>query len=255
MPVVNGVSAGSGWTERPGRSALFDPHKKAPAFSPGLGGSQDGDSLDLVASNHGTAKPVVQPREEEVDVLLDIVGDEAVVDVSRAHEQVIVLKAERQVRQDGIFKAHADRSTPAGFVDRISSSPQARRNRGVPVVSDCATALHVKQRAIPSVADLAREQAESIDPGLIGRVEDCQADVAAGEIGPVALRFQAEHPGGHLPAVAELATDRAAGEAMAAFIAGAVVQTPVNGAGPPAAIDTGVETAPVVSSLDDRRRL
>ena len=46
---------------------------------------------------------------------------------------------------------------------------------------------------------------------------NCLAHIVAREVGPVALGFKAEHPGASLPAVADLATDRAAGRVMGAL--------------------------------------
>jgi hypothetical protein len=46
-----------------------------------------------------------------------------------------------------------------------------------------------------------------------------QARVAAVQVGPVALTFEAEHPSAGLPAIADLATGRAAGCVVTTFVA------------------------------------
>src|SRR5262249_26556192 len=78
------------------------------------------------------------------------------------------------------------------------------------------------------------------------------ADVVAAEISPVALRFDAEHHRTLLPAIADLTTDGAAGRVMAAFRATAD-EIPAVAAGRAAAVDTDVETTPVIRSLNHRR--
>ena len=129
-----------------------------------------------------------------------------------------------------------------------------RRIRRVPVVRDSAAALHVEQRTVPGIADLTGEQAEALNLGLVSLAGKLQAGIAALEISPVALRFQTEDPGRHLPAIADLSTDRAARGIVAAFVSEAI-RIPVEAAGTAAAVDTDVETAPVIGGLNDRRRL
>ena len=85
------------------------------------------------------------------------------------------------------------------------------------VVGDGRTALHVEQRVVPGVADLAGEQTERVDLGAVAIGSEHVADIVAAEIGPVALRFNAEHDRTLLPAIADLATDGAAGRVVAAF--------------------------------------
>src|SRR5262249_60760053 len=83
------------------------------------------------------------------------------------------------------------------------------------VVSDGRTALRVEQHVVEGIADLTREQPERIDLGAIAIRREHVTDIVASEIGPVALRFHAGHHGAHLPAIADLSTERAARSVMA----------------------------------------
>ena len=77
-----------------------------------------------------------------------------------------------------------------------------------------------------------------------------QAGIAAFEISPVALRFQTEDPGRHyLPAIADLSTDRAARGIVTAFVSEAI-RIPVEAADTATAVDTDVETTPVIGGLN-----
>src|SRR6202012_3139041 len=170
-----------------------------------------------------------------------------------------VFEAERPARSEGVFDADTNRRAPAGFACTIEAGVhQKRTNRGVFVVGNRSTALHVEQGAVPGIADLAGEQAERVNLALVLIANKSwvsgQADVAAAEIGPVALRFQTEHHRRHLPAIADLSTEGAAGCMMAAFLAEAI-RTPVKAAGSTPAVDTDVETAPVIGGLHNRWRL
>src|ERR1700761_9343132 len=113
--------------------------------------------MNSVAGETRTAELVVHTGREDIDVLLDIVGDEAVVDVFHTHEQVIVLEAKRPARRNGIFEASADRSAPAAVVDRIDTTKRTGSDRRVLVVDNSSTAVHVEQRTIVSIANLASE--------------------------------------------------------------------------------------------------
>src|SRR6202007_2417348 len=91
-----------------------------------------------------------------------------------------------------------------------------------------------------------------------GEAAEQQAGVGAREVSPVALRFQAEHPRTGLPAVTDLATDRAARGVMATFrdrkdgSAGGRRAGPAIVARTPAAGDNGVENAPIIHTRDHR---
>src|SRR5579872_1622961 len=141
------------------------PQTKTPANRAGVFGSIG--RMNSVTRDDRAAELVVHASREEVDVFLDVVGEEAGIrdDVVIAHEQVIVLEAERPARSKGIFEADTDRGTPAGFVGRIDPSADTCRNGGVLVVGYRGAALHVEQCAVPGIANLAGEQAEGIDLG------------------------------------------------------------------------------------------
>src|SRR3954447_15847629 len=119
---------------------------------------------------------------------------------------MVVFEADRPVRGEAVFDADADRAAPAGVVGTIElgSGQTTRSDTAVAIAGDGGAALHVKQCVIPGVADLAREQAESIDAGAV-RDAGYGAGVPAREIGPVALCFEAEHEGAALPAITDLA--------------------------------------------------
>ena len=86
------------------------------------------------------------------------------------------------------------------------------------VVGDGRAALHVEQGVVPGVTDLAGEQTEGVDLRTVGQgAPKTRLVFDAAQIGPVALRFEAEHPGAGLPAVADLTTGNAAGRIMATF--------------------------------------
>src|SRR5271154_2458361 len=143
----------------------------------------------LVSRHHWAAELVIHARGDDIGVLADMVGDEASSrdHVLVAHEQVIVLEAERPVRGKSILKANADRSTPAAFAGSVET--HAGRNRRVLVIGDRGTTIYVEQRTVPSITDLASEQAEGINLGLVDGVGELQAGIVPREVGPVALRL------------------------------------------------------------------
>jgi hypothetical protein len=57
---------------------------------------------------------------------------------------------------------------------------------------------------VPSIADLAGEQAERFDLGIVSPSGNEKANIRSLQISPVALRFQTEHPTGALPTVSNL---------------------------------------------------
>ncbi len=118
-------------------------------------------------------------------------------------------------------------------------------------------ALHIEQRVVPGVADLAGEQAEGIDAGAVLDTENV-AGILAREVGPVALRFETEDEGAALPAIANLAAGDGASRIMASLGRGggeadslvpALVRRTV------ASVGTDVEAAPIVDCGDNRRAL
>src|SRR3954453_11329471 len=175
------------------------------------------------------AESVVDAGGDQINVLADAVsareradrrqravGGER--DVMAAHEQMVVFEADRPVRRKAVFDADADRAAPAGVVGTVElgSCKTARSDAAVAIASDGGAALHVKQCAVPGVADLAGEQAESIDTGAVRDTEH-GAGVPAGEVCPVALCFEAEYEGAALPAITDLAAGDGPRRARAAF--------------------------------------
>src|SRR5579863_3992066 len=169
---------------------------------------------------------------------------------------MIILEAKRPARGKRIFDSRTERGAPACFAGRVDPGTEGRHcaDRGIPVVRDRRTTLYVEQCAIPSITNLARKQAETIDLALIDLPGELEASIAAFKVSPVALRFEAEHPGRHLPAIPNLTADCSARCAMAAFVA-ETVGIPVDVAAPPSPVDADVETAPVVSGLHNRGSL
>ena len=115
------------------------------------------------------------------------------------------------------------RPTPTAPPQRVSSLVEATRTP-VPVIKHAVAirghgraALDVEQHVVGGVADLAGEQAERVDLRVVGDAGSEQADIAALEVGPVALGFETEHPGAGLPAIADLTTGGAAGRIVATF--------------------------------------
>src|SRR6476660_5385124 len=93
---------------------------------------------------------------------------------------------------------------------------------------------------------------------VIGGAGKEQANTATTYIGPVALSFNTEHPIGGLPAIADLATGRAASCVMATFAPHGSScerrEVPAIPARSPAAVRADVEAAPVVNPSHHRSR-
>ena len=150
-------------------------------------------------------------------------------------------------------------------IDQFGAKPNSRPAPTVPPQRHAAersvvlgadhsrAALDVEQHVVPGVTDLTGDQTERIDLGAVREAGD-RADMAAGEVGPVALAFHAEHELAGLPAIADLATDRAAGRIVRTITA-ETDQVPLRARRTAAAVDTDVEAAPVVDRGDHRRRL
>src|ERR1700743_199989 len=79
--------------------------------------------------------------------------------------------------------------------------------------------LHIEQEIAPGVADLSGEQPDRVDFGLVGRTGKTGelGRIRTLQIGPVALRFEAEHPGRALPPIASLAARGGTARGMAPF--------------------------------------
>src|SRR3954468_16325031 len=127
---------------------------------------------------------------------------------------MIVFGRNRPVGCEPDLDAGPDHAAPARRVALIEYAAGRRGDAVVLVVGNRSAALHVPEHVIPGVANLACEQADSIGLALIGRASNEQAGVAALEVGPVALRLDAEHPGAGLPSIADLAARQGAGRVM-----------------------------------------
>ena len=135
-----------------------------------------------------------------------------------AHEQVVVLDADRPVRREAEFEPAP--TVPPQRVCR-SSMPSERCRlvedaRSVSAVNRGA-ALDVEQGVVPGVADLAGEQAERIDLRSVGEAGTEQADIASLSGRPSRPALRGRTPRSALPAIADLAAGDAAGGVMAAF--------------------------------------
>src|SRR6185437_1574024 len=158
------------------------------------------------------------------------------------------LDGDRPARSEADFDADADHAAPAGFGGSVEHD--AAEQAVVLVAGDGSATLDVAEHVVPGVADLTGEEADRVDLGLVdNRRERCgRACIRALQVGPVALGFKAEHPVAGLPAIADLATDEAAGRIVATFRhgrdrsrAGDVVQVPALVARTAAAVHADVE--------------
>src|SRR5947209_7836302 len=210
--------------------------QKSPGHRPGLSTIAQTERLVSVLRNDGAAELVVQANEAHVDVLTDAIGrrHQREGDVLVLQEDVVVLDANRPIRGKTILDAGADGAAPTGLVVRGQQRAGGRAEHLVLAAGHSRTALDVEQDVVPGVADLTGDQTERIDLGAVAGREQ-RADVVAGEVGPVALAFHAEHPLAGLPAVADLTTDGATGRIMRT-LAGASDQIPGRMRGAAAAV-------------------
>ena len=89
------------------------------------------------------------------------------VGISRP-EEIIVFDAGSPIRGEAVLKTDTDNASPTGPL-RLHSADARRGVEDVEtLVCDGSTALHIKQGCIPSVTNLTREEAQSIDIGLPG---------------------------------------------------------------------------------------
>src|SRR6185503_2377385 len=208
----------------------------------------------------GATELVAEARGDHVDVLMDAVDareDDAWSgerDVTAAHETVHVVDTDDDVRCNAEVETDTDCTAPTGLAGGVEHQIGTRDKTVVPVIHTHCAALDVEQHVIPSVADLAREQADRVNPGAVGdQAERRQTDIGPTQVSPVALRFQAKYPGGGLPAIADLTTDRAARCVMATFRnrggsddAQKVIVIPALVAPDATTVDTDIEATPVV---------
>src|SRR6185312_8563858 len=137
------------------------------------------------------------------------------------------------------------RAAPAGVAVRGEQTAGRRAEHLVLDADDGRTALGVDEHVVPGVADLTGDQTERIDLGAVALSEQ-RAGVVTGEVSPVALAFEAEHPLAGLHAIADLTTDRAARGVVGTFATNqrsGLIPRRVSGSA--AAVDTDVEAAPV----------
>src|SRR5258708_34009911 len=136
------------------------------------------------------------------------------------HEQVIVLDRNRPIRCESEFEAGSDDTTPACFTRRIEQRACGGHRTSEFVVGHGGAALHIPKDVVPGIPDLAGEQAERFDLGIVGPSGNENADIRSLQISPVALRLQSEHPTGALPTVANLTANHSAGRIVTTFTEG-----------------------------------
>src|ERR1700738_4649893 len=135
---------------------------------------------------------VVDASSDEVHILVDRVSAEYAADrydsgsqntcrreaaTMVTHEQVIVLDRNRPIRCESEFEAGSDDPTPACFTRRIEQCAVGGHRTSVFVVGHSRATLHIPKDVVPGIADLAGEQAERFDLGIVGPVGNEDADV------------------------------------------------------------------------------
>src|SRR3981189_3047571 len=183
---------GSGQTKSPGRcrgSSLLEIRGKS------------------VTGDDRAAKTEVDASGDEVHILADRGSAEYAADrydsgtqntcrrevaTMVTHEQVIVLDRNRPIRCESKFEARSDDATPACFTRRIEQRACGGPPAEVFVVGHGRAALHIPKDVVPGIADLAGEQAERFDLGMVSPEGNEKANIGSLQISPVALRFQTE---------------------------------------------------------------
>src|SRR3954454_15929490 len=211
------------------------------------------------------AKSVIHAQREHIHVLADpaveetnntqIGSGERIVAI--AHEQVVVFNAEGPIRSEAILPSNTHGGAPAGRACRRQFNARSGIEDAKAGVRHRRAALHVEQRCVPGVADLAGEKADATGFGASGERWIDEAEALVAEISPIALRFQAENKLTSLPAITELATDEASGALAAALSDGYTsgvkeIHTVVDLT--PAAISANVKAGPIVNHRSDHRR-
>src|ERR1700740_1862570 len=156
-------------------------------------------------------------------------------------------------------KPAPNRAAPTGFVDRGEQRASPIK-RVISVAGYRGAAFHVEQGVVPGVADLTGDQPKCIETRAVEVGHKEATCIAATEISPVTLAFDAPHPTACLPAIAELATDRAARRVMATFRPRQIAKNicykvPAIARGTTAAVDADIKAAPVVDHGDHGWRL
>src|SRR3977135_547140 len=214
-----------------------------------------------VSRDYRAAKTVFDANSEHTNVLKDRAGAEYAAgrdasqnacrcegDVAVTHEKMIVLDRNRPIRCESEFEARSHDTTPACFTRRIEQRACGGHRTSVFVVGHGRAALHIPKDVVPSIADLAGEQAERFDLGIVSPSGNENANIRSLQISPVALRFQTEHPTGALPTVSNLTANHSAGRIVTTFTEGRDRSTEVRDipafvAPAPAAVGAGVEAA------------
>jgi hypothetical protein len=127
---------------------------------------------------------VIDARSDHINVLTDRVGAECGAgrnasqnacrcegDGAVTHEKVIVLDPNRPIRCESEFEGRCEDTTPACFIRRIEQRAALGGYRtSVFVVDHGRAALYIPKDVVPGIADLAGEQAERIDLGMVSLV-------------------------------------------------------------------------------------
>src|SRR5882757_9389097 len=156
-----------------------------------------------VSRDYRAAKTVFDANSDHTNVLTDRVGAEYAAgrdpsqnacrcegDVAVTHEKVIVLDRNRPIRCESEFDARSDDTAPACLTRRIEHRASGGHRTSESVAGHGPAALHIPKDVVPGIADLAGEQAERIDPGIVSPSGNENANVRSLQISPVALRFQ-----------------------------------------------------------------
>src|SRR3954447_17296233 len=178
------------------------------------------------------------------------------------HEQVIVLDRNRPIRCESEFEARSDDPTPACFTRRIEQRACGGHRAPVFVIGHGGAALHIPKDVVPGIPDLAGEQAERFNLGIVSPSGNETANIRSLQISPVALRFEAEHPTGALPTITNLTANHSAGRIVTTFTEGGydsctgeVRNIPALVAPSPTPVCADIEAAPVVDRSHHRWRL
>src|SRR5258707_6135377 len=236
---------------------------KKPRTMPGLKVCRRQEIRSVPRDDRAT-EAVIDARSDHIDVLTDRVGAEYAAgrdasqnacrcggDGAVTHEKVIVLDRNRPIRCEPVVEARSDDTAPACFTRRIEQRACGGHRTSVFVVGHGRAALHIPKDVVPSIADLAGEQAERFDLGIVSPRGNEKANTRSLQISPVALRFQTEHPTGALPTVSNLTANHSAGRIVTTFTEGGDRSTeardiPAFVAPAAAAVSADVEATPIV---------
>src|SRR3569833_2609406 len=127
---------------------------------------------------------------------------------------MIVFGRNRQVGCEADLDAGPDHAAPSRPAALIEWAARRRGDAFVLVVGDGTATLHVPEYVVPGITDLACKQADCVGLALIGCAGSEQARIAALEVGPVALRHEAEDTAAGLPSIADLTAAQGAGRMM-----------------------------------------